>query len=235
MNRKIKVFHLVFFPVLFGILVAFMDSFIIKSMLHSIGKTTDSEFVLKLLLLENQLSKNPDLDRKNFFLYIPTMLFLFGAQIVMNLKVLYADKSLWKAALVRCKSSRKWCFRLTRSGYIKLLLYTGSFTIAVCAFGLSVKPLKYFFLCTCLRMLFLLWLMYFMYYFIRKHNKSIGFLYASILMLVIVMADVAIENICVLSYSTEFAPVCWGFLINIGCLLYWGGKAGRHIARDEIL
>ena len=52
MNRKIKVFHLVFFPVLFGILVAFMDSFIIKSMLHSIGKTTDSEFVLKLLLLE---------------------------------------------------------------------------------------------------------------------------------------------------------------------------------------
>ena len=136
---------------------------------------------------------------------------------------------------MRCKSSRKWCFLLTRSGYIKLLLYMGSFTIAVYAFGLSVKPLKYFFLCICLRMLFLLWLMYFMYYFIRKHNKSIGFLYASILMLVIVMTDVAIENICVLSYSTEFAPVCWGFLINTGCLLYWGGKAGRHIARDEIL
>lgn len=194
----------------------------------------ESEYVMRIMFLDNSLGVDDSLGADNYLLYLPSFLYFYAAIAVADKSLLNIPSNAAGLQMLRCESMARWAAYRIRGVLIDNSVYfVGIVAGCICMPGIDLEwPLL------CLLVLRFGWSLIFAFVIIcgmRRANKFLAMFVSLVLSIVLMVVDRAVGDAAIISYSTDGGEMAIGCVITIVILLITAGVAGRRLRYGELL
>lgn len=233
MNSLIKVVRILV-PFVSGLVVFALGYLISASIYDSITEINDVRYITRIMLLDDDWLIYDYVDKSNYFLYVPTILFFYVAVAITNRFMFDNAYSHIQMQLVRLGSMKRWVIRQLKTIVTDNVLYFAGFMVG----GMCVSTIKidvWYVLTIGLRFIWNLIFSCLIIYMLRKKKISTGVFVVIIISVILVIIDIPVAHISLISYSDRLGSIVAGYAVAVMLFAVVIASAVHRIKRDEVM
>lgn len=233
MNRLIKVVKAIV-PFVAGLGVFFLGYLISVSIYDSITEINDSQYIIRILLLDDDRLIYRYADKSNYFLYMPTILFFYVAVAITNRSLFDNAYSHIQMQLIRLGSMKKWLGLRLKTIVIDSVLCFVGFTVG-CMCVSTINMDIWYVLTICLRFIWNLNFSCLIIFMLRKKKLSAGVFLVIIVSVLLVGLDIPVSCVSLVSYSDSVRNIVAGYAVAIMFFIVVIVDAAHRIRGNEVI